>query len=29
VVDRPGLETAACECYSKIRAEFERLLASP
>jgi hypothetical protein len=26
VLDRPGLEAAACECYGVIRAEFDRLL---
>ena len=26
VLDRPGLESAACECYGRIRAEFDRLL---
>jgi CRP-like cAMP-binding protein len=27
VLDRPGLQAAACECYRVVRAEFERLLA--
>jgi len=26
VLDRPGLETAVCECYAVVKAEFERLL---
>ncbi len=26
VVDRAGLEAAACECYGVIRAEYDRLL---
>lgn len=26
VTDRPGLESASCECYARIRREFERLL---
>lgn len=26
VVDRPGLEASACECYAEVRAETERLL---
>jgi CRP-like cAMP-binding protein len=26
VLDRPGLERASCECYSIVRAEFDRLL---
>lgn len=26
VLDRPGLEAAACECYTIIRDEFARLL---
>jgi CRP-like cAMP-binding protein len=26
VLDRPGLETAVCECYGVVKAEFERLL---
>jgi CRP-like cAMP-binding protein len=26
IVDRPGLEAAACECYSVLREEYERLL---
>jgi CRP-like cAMP-binding protein len=26
VLDRPGLEAAACECYAIIRGEFERLV---
>lgn len=29
VVNRPGLERAACECYWGVRAEFERLLGWP
>jgi CRP-like cAMP-binding protein len=29
VVDRPGLERAACECYRIVRNEFERLLQAP
>ena len=29
VVDRSGLETASCECYAVIRAEFDRLRALP
>lgn len=28
IVDRPGLETAACECYQIIQTEFERLIGS-
>ena len=28
VLERSGLETLACECYSVVRAEFERLLSS-
>ncbi len=28
IVDRPGLERAACECYALVRAEFDRLLPS-
>ncbi len=27
ILDRPGLEAAACECYRKTRAEYERLFA--
>jgi CRP-like cAMP-binding protein len=27
ILDRPGLETAACECYGEIRDEYRRLLA--
>ena len=26
VTDRPGLETACCECYGVIRRQFERLI---
>jgi CRP-like cAMP-binding protein len=26
IVDRPGLESAACNCYSKMKREFERIL---
>jgi CRP-like cAMP-binding protein len=26
ILDRPGLEAAACECYALVRAEFDRLL---
>jgi Mn-dependent DtxR family transcriptional regulator len=26
VLDRPGLEAAACECYARIQREFDRLL---
>ena len=26
VVDRPGLEAASCECYAKVKEEFNRLL---
>jgi len=26
VIDRPGLENAVCECYSVVKAEFDRLL---
>ena len=26
VLDRPGLEGAACECYGTVRQQFERLL---
>ena len=26
VVDRAGLEAAACECYQRVRDEYERLL---
>jgi Mn-dependent DtxR family transcriptional regulator len=26
IVDRPGLEAAACECYWIVRREFDRLL---
>jgi CRP-like cAMP-binding protein len=29
VVDRSGLEAAACECYSTVRRQFEHLLGSP
>jgi CRP-like cAMP-binding protein len=29
ILDRQGLEAAACECYGVIRAEYERLLPSP
>lgn len=28
ILDRPGLETAVCECYQIVRAEFERLFAT-
>ena len=28
VLDRPGLESAACECYGVIKREFDRLLGS-
>ncbi len=27
--DREGLEGAACECYAKLAAQFDRLLGSP
>ncbi|MEO7156813.1 MAG: Crp/Fnr family transcriptional regulator, partial [Vicinamibacterales bacterium] len=27
VLDRPGVERAACECYSVVKREFDRLLA--
>ena len=26
ILDRPGLESSACECYSIVRRQFERLL---
>jgi CRP-like cAMP-binding protein len=26
IIDRPGLEAAACECYGAVRRQFERLL---
>jgi hypothetical protein len=26
IVDRPGLEAAACDCHGTVRREFERLL---
>jgi hypothetical protein len=26
ILDRPGLEVAACECYRIVRDEFDRLL---
>jgi hypothetical protein len=26
ILDRPGLEAAACECYQIIEAEYDRLL---
>jgi CRP-like cAMP-binding protein len=29
IVDRPGLQDAACECYGLIQAEFDRLLGTP
>jgi CRP-like cAMP-binding protein len=29
VLDRPGLEQAACDCYNVLEHEFERLLAAP
>jgi hypothetical protein len=29
VVDRAGLESAACECYGVIAREYERLIGSP
>ena len=29
VLDRAGLEQAACECYGAIRTRYERLLARP
>lgn len=29
ILDRPGLEAAACECYGVIEAEFVRLLGAP
>jgi hypothetical protein len=29
VLDRPGLEDLACECYRAIRAEYDRLLPEP
>lgn len=29
ILDRPGLESAACECYSVIKAEFDRLISEP
>lgn len=29
IVDRPGLEAAACECYEVIQHEFDRLLGAP
>lgn len=28
VLDRPGLETAACECYAVVKQEFDRLLSA-
>ena len=29
IIDRPGLQDSACECYGLIQAEFERLLGTP
>lgn len=29
VVDRPGLESRACECYAVVKCEFDRLLPNP
>jgi hypothetical protein len=29
VVDRPGLEKRACECYAVVKRETERLLPQP
>jgi CRP-like cAMP-binding protein len=29
ILDRPGLEAAACECYAIIAAEYARLLGAP
>ncbi len=29
IIDRPGLEAAACECYGVIRREFDRLVGGP
>jgi len=29
VMDRPGLEAAACECYAAVRTELDGLFASP
>ncbi|WP_026289325.1 Crp/Fnr family transcriptional regulator [Thioalkalivibrio sp. ALMg11] len=29
VLDRPGLEACACECYASVRAEYHRLLSTP
>jgi hypothetical protein len=29
VLDRPGLEAAACECYGAVQEQFKRLLGSP
>jgi CRP-like cAMP-binding protein len=29
IIDRPGLEAAACECYGTVRRQFERLLGNP
>ena len=29
IVDRAGLEAAACECYGVIKAEYDRLLGPP
>jgi hypothetical protein len=28
IVDRPGLESAACECYALIRDEYRRLISA-
>jgi CRP-like cAMP-binding protein len=29
VIDRPGLESAVCECYGVVKLEFDRLLSNP
>ena len=29
VIDRPGLERRVCECYTVVRAEYQRLLPAP
>ena len=29
ILDRPGLEAIACECYASIRRTYERLLPPP
>jgi Mn-dependent DtxR family transcriptional regulator len=29
ILDRKGLESATCECYARVKQEFDRLLESP